>query len=55
MQATRQFLLDNSCYLDSGKVTVLLSLLEDYIKQGRKILVFSQVKHSNILNAKMLY
>lgn len=42
-QATRKFLQKDSCYLEAGKVTVLLRLLDDYIKQGRKVLIFSQV------------
>jgi len=41
-KATRKYMQKDSCYLDAGKITVLLKLLEDYIKQGRKVLIFSQ-------------
>jgi len=41
-KATRKFLQKDTCYLEAGKVTVLLKLLKDYIGQGRKILIFSQ-------------
>lgn len=33
---------DEKCYLEAGKVTVLLKLLAEYKEQGRKVLVFSQ-------------
>lgn len=42
-QATRKYLEDDNCYFDSGKVTVLLRMLNEYINAGRKVLVFSQV------------
>ncbi|KAF7973709.1 hypothetical protein HWV62_14392 [Athelia sp. TMB] len=41
-KATSKYLLHDDCYLEAGKVTVLLKLLEGYIAQGRKVLVFSQ-------------
>jgi len=41
-KATRKFMQKDTCYLDAGKVTVLLKLLDGYIKQGRKVLIFSQ-------------
>lgn len=41
-KSTRKFLQDQSCYLNAGKISVLLRLLEDYRKAGRKILIFSQ-------------
>ncbi|KZT28957.1 hypothetical protein NEOLEDRAFT_1175297 [Neolentinus lepideus HHB14362 ss-1] len=41
-KSTRKFLLDDTTYLDAGKVKTLLRLLEDYQAQGRRILVFSQ-------------
>ncbi|KAI6002712.1 SNF2 family N-terminal domain-containing protein [Pisolithus albus] len=41
-KSTRKFLQDETCYLNSGKVTVLLNLLEEYIAQQRKVLIFSQ-------------
>ncbi|KAI6040356.1 SNF2 family N-terminal domain-containing protein [Pisolithus marmoratus] len=41
-KSTRKFLQDQTCYINSGKVTVLLNLLEEYIAQKRKILIFSQ-------------
>lgn len=34
---------DPECYYDTGKVTVLLQLLERYFNEGRKVLLFSQV------------
>jgi len=45
-QSTRKFLQDDMCYLDSGKITALLRLLEEYFAQKRKILIFSQVSRS---------
>lgn len=44
MQATRKFLQKDSCYLEAGKVMVLLKLLNEYIGQRRKVLIFSQVR-----------
>jgi SWI/SNF-related matrix-associated actin-dependent regulator 1 of chromatin subfamily A len=44
IQATRKFLQKDSCYIEAGKVMILLKLLDEYIGQGRKILVFSQVR-----------
>lgn len=43
-QSTRKFLQDQNCYLNAGKISVLLRLLEDYRKAERKILIFSQVR-----------
>src|SRR6201996_3352566 len=44
LQGTKQFSLDPECYLDAGKVTTLMSLLERYKEQGRRVLIFSQVR-----------
>ncbi|KAG6861084.1 hypothetical protein C0995_004021 [Termitomyces sp. Mi166 len=41
-KSTRKYLHDEKCYLDAGKVQVLLKLLDEYSKEGRKVLVFSQ-------------
>ncbi|KAG9316574.1 hypothetical protein JVU11DRAFT_2627 [Chiua virens] len=41
-KSTRKYLQDEKCFLDAGKVTVLLRLLEDYGQQKRKVLIFSQ-------------
>ncbi|KAG5735121.1 hypothetical protein E4T56_gene20447 [Termitomyces sp. T112] len=41
-KSTRKYLQDEKCYLDAGKVQVLLKLLDKYSKEGRKVLVFSQ-------------
>ncbi|KAF5386168.1 hypothetical protein D9615_002226 [Tricholomella constricta] len=41
-KSTRKYLQDEKCYLDAGKVQVLMKLLTDYRKDGRKVLVFSQ-------------
>jgi len=41
-RSTRKYLQDEKCFLDAGKVTVLLRLLEDYARQKRKVLIFSQ-------------
>ncbi|KAG6819580.1 hypothetical protein H0H93_010506 [Arthromyces matolae] len=41
-KSTRKYLQDENCYLVAGKVQVLLTLLEEYGKQGRKVLIFSQ-------------
>lgn len=42
-QSTRKYLQDHKCYHDAGKVQVLMKLLAEYGKQGRKVLIFSQV------------
>ncbi|KAL1757568.1 SNF2 family N-terminal domain-containing protein [Schizophyllum commune] len=36
------FCLDDACYYDSGKIQTLLRLLEGYIGEKRKVLIFSQ-------------
>ncbi|THH07226.1 hypothetical protein EW145_g3523 [Phellinidium pouzarii] len=41
-KSTQRFRLDDDCYIDAGKVTVMLSLLERYQAEGRKCLIFSQ-------------
>ncbi|KAG8213895.1 snf2 family dna-dependent atpase [Butyriboletus roseoflavus] len=41
-KSTRKYVQDEKCFLDAGKVTVLLRLLEDYAQQKRKVLIFSQ-------------
>ncbi|KAG6372308.1 P-loop containing nucleoside triphosphate hydrolase protein [Boletus reticuloceps] len=41
-KSTRKYVQDEKCFLDAGKITVLLRLLEDYTQQKRKILIFSQ-------------
>ncbi|TRM69915.1 SNF2 family N-terminal domain-containing protein [Schizophyllum amplum] len=37
-----QFCQDDDCYMDSGKVQTLLRLLDQYIGEKRKVLIFSQ-------------
>ncbi|GJE95475.1 ATP-dependent helicase [Phanerochaete sordida] len=41
-KSTRKFLQSEDCYLQAGKVKVLLKLLEGYRAQGRRVLIFSQ-------------
>ncbi|EKM54402.1 uncharacterized protein PHACADRAFT_97789 [Phanerochaete carnosa HHB-10118-sp] len=41
-KSTRRFLQSEDCYLQAGKVKVLLKLLEGYKEQGRRVLIFSQ-------------
>ncbi|EGN99884.1 hypothetical protein SERLA73DRAFT_106751 [Serpula lacrymans var. lacrymans S7.3] len=41
-KSTRKYLQDEKCYLEAGKITVLLKLLEEYDSAGRKVLIFSQ-------------
>lgn len=41
-KSTRKFLQDQNCYLNAGKISVLLRLLDDYRRADRKILIFSQ-------------
>ena len=41
-KSTRKYVQDEKCFLDAGKVIVLLRLLEDYAQQKRKVLIFSQ-------------
>lgn len=47
-KSTRKYLQEEKCYLDAGKVTVLLRLLEGYAQQGRKVLVFSQASQPHL-------
>jgi hypothetical protein len=35
--------VDNSCFLDAGKVSRLLPLLEEYKRENKRVLIFSQV------------
>ncbi|KAI5121564.1 hypothetical protein M0805_000745 [Coniferiporia weirii] len=41
-KSTQKFLLDESCYIDAGKVKTMLTLLERYKAEDRKCLIFSQ-------------
>ncbi|KAH8118982.1 SNF2 family N-terminal domain-containing protein [Phellopilus nigrolimitatus] len=41
-KSTRKFLLDESCYVEAGKVKAMLELLERYKAEDRKCLIFSQ-------------
>ncbi|KAF8161134.1 SNF2 family N-terminal domain-containing protein [Crassisporium funariophilum] len=41
-KSTRKYLQDQGCYIDAGKVQVLLKLLSGYAKEQRKVLIFSQ-------------
>jgi len=41
-KSTRKYLQDEACYHDAGKVQVLMRLLAEYGKEGRKVLIFSQ-------------
>jgi len=41
-QSTCRFLLDEKCFIDAGKIEVLLKLLDGYQEEGRKVLIFSQ-------------
>ncbi|EIN11311.1 SNF2 family DNA-dependent ATPase [Punctularia strigosozonata HHB-11173 SS5] len=41
-KSLQKFVQDDKCYLDAGKITVLLKLIRQYIAQSRRILVFSQ-------------
>ncbi|KAF9033295.1 hypothetical protein BDZ89DRAFT_947818 [Hymenopellis radicata] len=41
-KSTQKYLQDDECYLNSGKVQTLLKLLDTYMEQDRKVLIFSQ-------------
>lgn len=41
-KSTRKYLQDEGCYHDAGKIQVLMRLLGEYGKEGRKVLIFSQ-------------
>ncbi|KAL6305056.1 SNF2 family N-terminal domain-containing protein [Sparassis latifolia] len=41
-KSTRKFLQQDDCYLQAGKVKVLLTLLRRYMGENRRVLVFSQ-------------
>ncbi|THH30785.1 hypothetical protein EUX98_g3404 [Antrodiella citrinella] len=41
-KSTRKYLQEDDCYVQAGKVKVLLQLLEDYQKDNRRVLIFSQ-------------
>ncbi|KIM40085.1 hypothetical protein M413DRAFT_28618 [Hebeloma cylindrosporum] len=41
-KSTRKYLQDQDCYVDAGKVQVLLNLLQGYKNENRKVLIFSQ-------------
>ena len=42
-QSTREYLQNLECYQDAGKIKVLMRLLDEYEKEQRKVLIFSQV------------
>lgn len=46
-QSLGKFRQDEECYLNSGKIKALVRLLEQYGKEERKVLVFSQVSNFN--------
>jgi SWI/SNF-related matrix-associated actin-dependent regulator 1 of chromatin subfamily A len=55
-KSTRKFLQKEDCYLDAGKVKVLLGLLSRYHDEGRKVLIFSQFTQIlDILQAVLKY
>ncbi|PFH51523.1 hypothetical protein AMATHDRAFT_58959 [Amanita thiersii Skay4041] len=55
-KSTRKFLQEEDCYLDAGKVQVLLKLLDRYGTEGRKVLIFSQFTQIlDILQAVLKY
>ncbi|KAG8863277.1 hypothetical protein FRB96_008768 [Tulasnella sp. 330] len=41
-KSVNKFALDDQCYLDAGKISVLLKLLEGYKAEDKRVLVFSQ-------------
>ncbi|KAI0789135.1 SNF2 family N-terminal domain-containing protein [Abortiporus biennis] len=41
-KSTRKFLQEDDCYLEAGKIQVLLKLMDEYQKDERRILIFSQ-------------
>ncbi|KAH9929517.1 SNF2 family N-terminal domain-containing protein [Epithele typhae] len=41
-KSLRRFVQDEDCYLEAGKIKVLMNLLEQYKNEGRRILIFSQ-------------
>ncbi|KAL4268944.1 hypothetical protein AB1N83_002062 [Pleurotus pulmonarius] len=41
-KSTRRYVQDEKCYIDAGKVSVLLNLLKGYDEEGRRVLIFSQ-------------
>ncbi|KAF8630670.1 hypothetical protein AX15_002818 [Amanita polypyramis BW_CC] len=55
-KSTRRYLQDDDCYLEAGKVKVLLELLSRYHSEGRKVLIFSQFTQIlDILQAVLRY
>lgn len=44
-QSTKKFCQGEGCYLQAGKVKVLLKLLNGYQNDGRRVLIFSQVRY----------
>lgn len=45
-QSTRKYLQEEDCYIQAGKIKVLLSLLDTYQEDNRRVLIFSQVSPS---------
>ncbi|KAG8746654.1 hypothetical protein FRC10_004257 [Ceratobasidium sp. 414] len=43
-KSVRKYALQDECFLDAGKVGELLRLLDGYRTEGRRVLVFSQVR-----------
>ncbi|CDO74452.1 hypothetical protein BN946_scf184979.g7 [Trametes cinnabarina] len=41
-KSLRRFVQDEECYMQAGKIQALLKLLDQYQKEGRRMLIFSQ-------------
>ena len=54
VQCLRKFLLPDDCYLEAGKIKVLMNLLEQYKKERRRMLIFSQVCRPSVLMAHLV-
>lgn len=55
-KSTRKYLQDEDCFLEAGKVKVLLDLLARYKHESRKVLIFSQFTQIlDILQAVLKY
>ncbi|KAF9012372.1 SNF2 family N-terminal domain-containing protein [Cyathus striatus] len=55
-KSIQKYQQDKECYLEAGKVQVLLKLLVEYSKQRRKVLIFSQFTQIlDILQAVLKY
>lgn len=47
-QSCRKHTIDDQSFLEAGKIKALLRLLEEYKKENKRVLIFSQVRNPTL-------